>query len=905
MSSNPFKIRLQEARAAATRLIGKESNTRQCRQYTAVVDQLMRTHFRSTLRAAPNGKSLGESMALLAVGGYARRDLSPFSDIDLLFVLDGEPGEDHKEFIKNYVYPLYDIGVCVAQGVRTVGASVDVVGSDLHSATALIESRLLGGSAAIHRAVADGLRKRLRDPQAARWFCESLRAEIASRHEKHGRSIFVLEPHVKEGCGGLRDVHAAFWLAYVVFGTTDLTHLGSRGPLSAAETRALLKAEDFLLGLRNALHILEGRKCDHLTFERQVKVAQMLGYKRSEAALPEEHLMRDFFAAAQPIQRLSGRFVEAMTERIEKRAPGSRASAPQAARERPSPVAPPLMRKGACLFLDERHRTAFRRDPDLIMKTFALAAGMGLRVHEDTRDLIRASLPAMEPAFRSSPVNRSLFLGILRGPGCVYQTVRDMHECGALAAYIPEFAAVRHLPRIDFYHQYTVDEHLLRTLRFSELLLAGSSERRAGPDPRNFDHASRVASEILRWDLLNLSLLLHDIGKGEGRGHVIRGAHITERAGERMGLPPAERDLCRRLVLNHQKMSHQAFRRNLQDPRVAQELAEELEERELLRMLYVMTVCDLNAVGDTVWNDWKSKLLAELYERTLDVLAAARRPRFAHRDRQGLSAAQVLEALGPQAQDPASQKALKTFLDSMPERYAISTSPQQAATHFGLVRRLSRDELVQWKLEAAPGQIFSQLTVAASDAPGAFANICGALSSRAINILAAQIYTSVDGLIVDVFQVQDQRGQPVEDGPWLERLRAKLNRVLAGKQPPPWKDDVKSQNTRRLPDVFTPDRLAVRPATVEFNNSASAHHTVIEIKAHDFPGLLHAVTQVMSKQRLNIDLALIATEAYRVVEVFYVTDWYNNKLEDERQIEALRKELLQAIAAPGAGEGKG
>jgi len=896
------KERLVEARERATVRIGKKPGLMICRLYTTDVDTLLRTHFRRTLAASALADTLPKRMALLALGGYGRRELCIYSDVDLLFVFKSDPRPEEEEFVKAFLYPLWDIGLDLGQAVRTERAALEVVGGDLDSTTALVENRLIAGSEDIRNRVTERLRRRLHSPEGARWYVEAKLADIRQRHEKFGNSIYVLEPHVKEGCGALRDIHAMLWLSFVVFGSPTLQVLSKKGRMSAGEVRSLHKARGFLLEMRNALHSLEQRKSDHLTFERQIRVANLLGYKAGEYALAEEQLMRAYYAQARNVQRLANRVVGY----LQRHALGLDRGA--AAREPRHKVAGPFFfRRGPWLVVDERHRHRFRREPDLILKAFSLAAGLGLRLRQDVRDWIANGVVAADNAFRRSPVNRDLFLGILRGPSNVFQTLHDMHDCGALGAYLPEFDLVRHLPRIDFYHQYTVDEHLLLATKYAEQLRTGAilevgepgQPDGSRPEEAVLDaHVTGVANRIKRWDLFNLALLLHDVGKGEGRGHVIRGAHLMERVSERMGLAPHDRAMCRLLVLNHQKMSHLAQRRNVEDPKVSEDLARDLNDRELLRMLYVMTVCDLEAVGVNVLNDWKSKLLSDLYERTRENLYAARAVvDFGKLERSG-TPERVAQSLAELGRKEVAKGEVERFLSGMPERYLVSSSAKDMAVHYLLSGDLDDEDTVQWRLDSVPGRKYSQLTVAATDAPGLFSHICGALASRGINILSAQIYTGTHGICVDVFHVEDQRGEPLESGPWLDRLRKRLIRVLCGEQEARWVIETDSVMSRKYRSFLTPDRLASRPTNVEFNNTASAHYTVIEIKSPDRPGLLHSIARVMDAERINIDLALIATEAYRGVDVFYVTDWDNNKLEGETRLGHLRDALLAAIEPP-------
>lgn len=890
MTPLSLKERLEEARRATSRIIAEKPGLLVCRGFTGQVDALLRWHYRETLSRTGLKKSLGERLAVLALGGYGRRELCLYSDVDLLFLFPDALGPEEEEFVKSFLAPLWDMGADLGYTIRTFDEALGVIGEDLNSTTALIDARLLTGTRGLHDRLMKAAYKRLRAPSMAKWYIESKLEESRSRHEKFGNSIYVLEPNVKEGCGGLRDTHTLLWLAFVVYGSPTMGILAKKGLMTPVEARALEKARGLLLDVRNALHSLDNRRVDHLTFERQIKVARQLRFEPDVETLGEEKLMRAYYESARQVTRLCGRLALILRRRAE----GKEAGGGEKVVTRH--LGGPFRSKGDVLEIAPSHRYRLRREPDLILKTFGLAAGLGLRVREEAREWIAAEAGKADATFRASPVNRDLFLGILRGPANVFQTLHDMHECGALGAYLPEFERVRHLPRLDFYHQYTVDEHLLLALKNAERLITGQVGQ-ASAEPLEY-HPRQVAREIKRWDLLNFSLLLHDVGKGDGRGHVFRGAHLAEQAGERMGLGQRDRGVCRQLILSHQRMSHLALRRNVEDPAVAQELARELGDRELLRMLYVMTVCDLKAVGPAVWNDWKAKLLMELYERTLGVLMEKGKPALRLKTvATSPSAEPILAALASLSPARFSASEIERFLGGMPERYRLSTSPRDVARHYLLARQIQKDDPVQWHLEPVANQNYSQLTVAAQDAPGMFSHICGALASRGANILAAQIYTAAGGVCLDIFQVQNQRGAPLEHGSWLERLRKKLNPIILGRQPAQWDAEADARRARQLRALTTPERLAIRPTTIEFNNTASVHHTLVEVKTHDRPGLLYAITRVMAQERINIDLAFIATEGFRVVDVFYVTDWDNNKLEDGPRQEQLRKSLMAALDA--------
>ena len=525
------------------------------------------------------------------------------------------------------------------------------------------------------------------------------------------------------------------------------------------------------------------------------------------------------------------------------------------------------------IWVDPREVNTVGRDPDWVMHLFTVCAQRGLLADDFTLSLVEQHLDEIDDAYRRSPLNRDRFFQILRTPRHSVPTLRQMHDCRFLDAYLPEFALVRNLPRIDYYHQFTVDEHLLRSVECATQLL--------NPDSAFYrSHAASVARELLRWDLLLFALLLHDVGKGEGRGHVIRGSHMIQRVAERLGVTKKETEILYQLVLNHQRMSFMALRRNPDDPRVPEELANDIGDPELLRMLYVLTCCDLRSVSAESWNDWRGSLLSSLYERSMDFLRGkgekSRRSAPSHRSVTDKVMKEV-EGTPPQGAEPnrpLRREDVEEFLRDMPNRYRRSTPPQLVARHVRMKQHLDDQELVVWELEQAPGSSYAILHCASLDTPGLFCNLCGALASRGFNILSAQVYTAKNGVCIDVFQIQDADRQPPSDVSLLERLRVKLNQVLRGERPGKWKGllPLRSQ-------PISAARLDQFPPSVTVSNDDSAeNYTVLEVKAPDRPGLLYDITALLDRHRLNIHLALIATESYQGVDVFYITDPQDHKI---------------------------
>lgn len=891
---------LKSARSRVRETHRKLPGVQVCENYSRDIDDLLRRHLEWISDSRPDFREIRQRVVLAAIGGYGRREMNLHSDIDILFLFRQEPTAVEQEFIKAFVYPLWDLKAELGYLVKTIDQIAQEVGEDVDTTTALIGAHAIWGDRRLRDEVLDRCRASI-VLKHSRELTDKLIASTRSRHRKYADTRQLLEPSVKEAPGGLRDLHVMGWLAYIRFGEASLSELTRHGILSQREQTELRQQHDFLLDVRNSMHIQDDRKSDVLSFERQIKVADDLGFAHKETGLPEEQFMRAYYEHVEIVDRLLRRVLQRIRTEGEEHDQTSRR------RMRSHRLEGFFWTRDDEIWVEPRDAPALVRDPAWMMHFFAVATLYGLTPDEFTLDLIQDHVSSIDDGFRAAAPHRERFLMILRQPVNGAATLRHMHRCRFLDAYIPEFASVRNLPRIDYYHQFTVDEHLLRAVG-----CAADFFREDSPFAKS--HAAGVARDILRWDLLAFALLVHDLGKGEGRGHVIRGAHMIQRICERMHFGRRERDVLHLLVAKHQKMSHVALKRNTEDPSVPQDLARDVGTPEMLRMLYVLTCCDLRSVSDESWNDWRGTLLASLYERTMNLLLGPldqqRRtwssidevPRLVVEEVKAIRDSQEVEAAekgtGRSDEDderpPMDSGEVATFVLNMPARYRHATPPQQIARHIRMAQRMEDSDYLLMELETAEDANFSILHCVARDSPGLFCHLCGALASRGVNILSAQIYTASNGLCIDVFQVQDSQNRPPTDGSMFERLREKLEQVLKGEKKPNW-----SEQLPRKSQAISAARLDLRPPTVSVSNDESAEgYTVIEVKAPDRPGLLFDITSVLNKFRIHVHLALVATESYQVVDVFYVTNWENDRLEPGPQTNQLRDELIKCIAPP-------
>lgn len=850
------QARLQAAREAQHKFIHERDGRSAAKALSNAIDDLLKSMCVWLTENAPTDSTIQDRIAIVAQGGYGRAQMNPFSDVDLLVLMADKPTPGEQAFVRSLLYLLWDMTKLeLGHATKRVDEATDCIGRDLDSTTALLELRLLYGSEKMVTTVRRKVAKLLRGP-AEKWFVESKINESINRKEKYGSSIYLLEPNVKEGEGGLRDVHSLKWLSFALLQSSELEALVDCGALRAEELERLYEATDFHLSIRSALHLAEGRKIDVLSFSKQAIVAGDLGYESDTTLLAEEKMMKDYYRHARTIDRYSQKATRAITAKFHRRSGGVL----EAMRRRS--LNEQYYIKGGLLFQKRPGADYFRDNPQRVIDVFRTAIHAGVAVSDDLKHVLEECVEVTDSdEFRTDPHVRDAFMDILSQHEGVGPTVHAMHETGVLANYMPEFRKLFCLVRIDHYHRYTVDEHLIKTLyELEDLYRTGAGQR---------PELAREAHDVKRWDLLNLSLLLHDIGKGEGHGHVLRGAVISQKMTQRMGLPAEDREVVRQLILQHLKMVHMSQRRDLEDPHVIAEMAGTVPDPELLRMLYILTYCDTRAVGPGAWSDWKGMLLFDLYRKTVLLLEGRPFITSVNQDfRDRLSDEIFRDAAGALTEAEIAQ-----FLNNASEKYLATISPQGILRHIKMQQETSEESPVSWHVEDPSGMNYTEITTVGQDVRGLLSNLCGALSSKDINILGMQAFSTKDGYAIDIFQVTDLRGNKLPPGFRLDRLKQEVNNVLKKR-----KTATEAFPMRKRPTAPQRDVAVVKPTQILINNDDSPDYTILEVKAYDRPGLLFDITGLCNEQGYYIHLAMITTEAYRVVDVFYITDLEFNKL---------------------------
>ncbi len=833
---------------------------------TSLMDRLLRALFHraeTVLYPLPNPTS-ADRLALVAVGGYGRCDLAPGSDVDALFLHPYKPTARCEQIVEYLLYTLWDLGLSVGHAVRSVSDCLRRAQTDMTIRTAVLESRHVAGDEALY---GEFRRHFLTDlvPGTEREFVAAKLRERDERHARTGESRYLLEPHVKDGKGGLRDLHTLFWIAKYLHRVERFGDLVERGLLERREHARFAHAEDFLWRVRAHLHIAAGRAEDRLTFDMQPAVAARMGFGERRGNLAVERFMKRYFLVAKTVGELTRVFCAALeAERLDP-APAREAGAGGPARDGLT------LSGGRIAVIGDN---AFAERPARLVAVFRRAQTEGRDIHPATLRLIHRSLGLVGAALREDPEANRTFRAILTDRRAPDRTLRMMNEAGVLGRFLPDFGHIVAQTQHDMYHAYTVDEHSIRAVG---ALAAIESGARADELPL----ASTLIHEVQARDALYLALFLHDVGKGQGGDHSEIGGEIAHRTARRLGYTPDEVETVVWLVRRHLLFSHTAFKRDVNDPRTVEDFASEVHSLERLRLLLVLTAADIAAVGPGRWNAWKGSLLRTLYRRTEEMLAGGRGA-----ERREDRAAEARRAFRERLADwPAAE--LDRFEALLETSYWLSTDTAMQARHAQLARRGAAGAAqVETRIDRFRG--VTEMILHAPDRPGLFETVAGAVAAAGANVVDARAFTTLDGMALDSFWLQNDAGAPFDDPEKLERLRDETGRALAAPA-----DGLRPPGGEPLPRPAHAGPVAGRPHVL-IDDAASRSHTVIEVSARDRPGLLRDVARAFGTCGLSIGSAHISTMGARAVDVFYVKDRYGMKLSQPAQM-ALVRARVEAV----------
>jgi [protein-PII] uridylyltransferase len=884
-SAEPDRKRVAEALKAAL-LAGREevkkrfdagaSGTETVHALSFLIDQLIRVLYdfvASHIYPIAN-PTAGERMALIAVGGYGRGELAPYSDIDLLFLTAYKRAPHIEQVVEYLLYTLWDMGLKVGQSTRSVEETIRHAEGDLTIRTAVLEARYIWGDQELFTEL-----KRRFDGEIAKksatQFIEAKLAERDQRHERLGDSRYLVEPNVKEGKGGLRDLHTLFWIAKYVYRVDDIEKLVDLKVLSPKEAQRFARAQNFLWTVRCHLHFIAGRAEDRLTFDHQAEVGRRMGYRDHAGTRGVERFMKHYFLIAKDVGDLTRIFCAVLESEHRHQ--------PKFSLKRWG-----FGKKSVDGFnvdagrLDVASDDQFAKDPVALLRLFYVAQKEGLDIHPHALRLITQSLKLIDAELRANPEANRLFVEILTASNVNPEiALRWMNESGVFGRFIPDFGRVVAQMQYDMYHTYTVDEHTIFAIGILSDVERGNLKEEL-PLPTS------LFPTIDSRRALYLAVLLHDIAKGRGGDHSVLGAQVAEKVGPRLGFSAEETETIAWLIRWHLLMSNTAFKFDIDDPKTIQDFVARVQSPERLKLLLLLTVADIRAVGPKIWNGWKAALLRELYHRAFELMSG------------GIDATAREERVR-QAQE-AVKKLLPGFtaaeIDSFIAKgypfYWLSFEAETQARHARLVREAERSQApltVETRVDT--DRAVTEVTLYTADHAGLFSRIAGALALAGANIVDAKIHTLSNGMALDTFWVQDRDGGAFAQPQKLAKLSVMFENVLVGKLKP-------HIDLAAPASVPSRTRVFTVPPRVLIDNKASSTHTVIEVNGRDRTGLLYEVTRALTQLNLQISSAKISTYGEKVVDVFYVKDLFGHKIDHEKRLGDIRERLAAALADPAA-----
>lgn len=809
-------------------------------------------------------KSAGERLTLIAVGGYGRAEMAPYSDVDIGFLTPFKQTSWTEQVIESILYSLWDLGLKVGHSSRSLDEMVRMANSDLTIRTALLEGRYVWGDEALYaEATARFLAEVVHGSERA--FVAQKLVERDERHRRMGDSRYVVEPNVKEGKGGLRDLQTLFWIGKYLHKVRAAGELVDAGLLTPAEMRRFTRAENFLLAVRCHLHILARRAEDRLTFDMQRDIATRMRFAARPGKSQVERFMKLYFLHAKTVGDVTGVFLAHLDEQMAAR---GRRFLPSI-RRRPRKLEGFVLDRGRLAVPDEQW---FRADPVRLLQLFALADRHALEIHPATMRLARRDAGLITTTVRRLPASNALFLSVLTSPRDPETVLRWMNEADVFGRFIPDFGRVVAQMQFDMYHHYTVDEHSIRAIGLLARIEKGELKQ---------DHplTTAILGQLSMRRALYVAVLMHDIAKGRGGDHSILGAELALRVCPRLGLSPAETETVSWLIRHHLLMSATAFKRDIADPKTVQDFVQIVQSPERLRLLLALTVVDIRAVGPGVWNGWKRQLLSDLFEAAEEVLRLGHKQRGRADRINGRK-----EEVAALCQLPPATFA--RLARRLPDSYWIAEPVDVAAGNLAILARGTGDGLVtEARFDA--DRDATLVTVHAIDMPGLFFRTAGGIHLAGGNIIDARIHTTRDGQAIDNFLVQDPLGRPFREDAQIARLRGAIADALSGRAP-------------------LVDRLAAKPmartradafkvqASVVIDNRASNRFTVIEVNAQDRPALLNQLAYALFQSRLTVHSAHIATYGERAVDVFYITDLLGGKVDSKPRLRSIERRLIAA-----------
>ena len=882
-----LKARMAEGRVAAERLLMDDGGGTACAaRLSHLMDEIIAALYDFAVGHVYRAKnpSAAERMAIVAVGGYGRGTLAPGSDIDLLFLLPYKQTPWGEQIVEYMLYMLWDMGLKVGHATRNIEECLRLSRSDMTIRTAVLEARFVWGE----KPLCDELITRFDREVVRNTGAEYAQAKLAERDERHrkgGESRYLVEPNIKDGKGGLRDLQTLFWIGKYFYRERTVEELVAQGVFTSEEFAQFQKAEDFLWAVRCHMHFLTGKAEERLHFDIQRDIADRLGYKSHPGLSAVERFMKHYFLVAKDVGDLTRIFCAALEEEQASHVSGFNRLFLTFSRRRRKLA-------GTADFIVDNDRIniadskVFDRDPVNLLRLFWFADRHALEYHPDALKLVTRSLKLVDRNLRRDPEANRLFLDILTSDRQPELNLRRMNEAGLLGRLIPDFGKIVAMMQFNMYHHYTVDEHLLRCIDVLSEIERGDGEK---IHPLSHKLIGELKSQR---EALYVAVLLHDIAKGRPEDHSEAGAKIARRLGPHMGLSATDTETVAWLVENHLVMSMTAQTRDLNDRKTIEDFANVVQSVERLKMLLILTVCDIRGVGPGVWNGWKGQLLRTLYYET-ELLLTGGFSDLSRAERTAAAREQLEDALSDWPQDER-----KRLVGLHYENYLLTVDLKDQLRHAAFVREAdAAGKKLATMVKTHEFEAVTEVTVLAQDHPRLLSVIAGACAAAGGNIVDAQIFTTADGRALDTILINREFDRDEDERRRGERVGKLIEDVLSGRS---WLPEMIEKRTKPKRGAKT---FRIQPRA-EIRNTLSNRFSVIEVEGLDRPGLLSEITGTLSDLSLDIASAHITTFGEKVIDTFYVTDLTNQKIESQSRLKTIRERLIATLEGNHGGRGK-
>ena len=837
-------------------------------QHARLLDDYFRQAFETSI-VGPRMDIRKNPYAIIALGGYGREEQCIHSDVDLLFLFKKKVPRKAENLIQEIIYPLWDIGLDVGYATRSLNECLALAGKDYEVLTPMLDARFVCGWSLIYANLLDELREKIivkKSPNIINWLVE----HNELRHAHFGDSAYLLEPNLKEGQGGLRDYHTMLWIARIAFNAKQFRDLEYLGLLSHEEFQTLIRSIAFIWKVRNRIHHICGRKCDQLHFENQVKLARSLNYKKNNGQEPVERFMGELHGRMEALKQQHLVFLHELG--YEKRRKRKRKSQKKSAVDGLE-----VIKWGMLNFVGPE---AIIKNPQLLMKIFEESARLKIPLSAEAKRLVKEFSHLVNKIYRTSEVVVKSFERILVAPVPKFNVLNEMLNTGFLEKFIPEFRGVRNRIQYDEYHLYPVDKHLLRSVQTVKKF---GTARDSSLEPL----CEKIYRNLKRKKLLLWAALLHDIGKGESvEDHSAKGAEIVKNILTRKGLKPADIETVIFLVQEHLLLIKTATRRDIHDEETAISCARRIKEIERLKMLYLLTIADSIATGPMAWNDWTATLLRDFFLKTLNVLEKGE---LATTGAVEVAEQKKKEAIRS-ARNPREKKKIEALLGVMSPRYLLYMPAPEIRKHIKLYNDLSSSNSdFIWQIKHTSDANTRSVTVCAQDRPGLISKIAGVFTLNNIDILDVQVFTWRNNIALDIFKVKPPPDPILEDEKW-NRTARNLGAALSNEL------DLTAALKKKV-RVYRNAKAGLdkKPHQVTVDNTSSSFFTIIEVFTYDFPGLLFSVADALYRCDLNIWVAKIATKADQVVDVFYVRDVNEQKVDLPDQVANIKAAIMERL----------